>query len=115
VKLGSQNYIVCVISAPDECAKEERVTFEWITKSAKLRGIYIIGLNISDTYEKMLIDIFKTAPGKFINVKSPSDLTPALIKVLSRYCHGLTDEVPTEPSETKSSPETEKKQKSKQD
>ncbi|MCD4653695.1 hypothetical protein K8T06_07135, partial [bacterium] len=28
VKPGSQNYIVCVITAPDECAKEERVTFE---------------------------------------------------------------------------------------
>jgi len=84
-----KNYLVCVISSRDECSRDEKETLNWIMGKASLDAVYIIGMNVYSKHTDYLNDIFKTIPGEFINVTSPTNLAPTLTTVLNRYCRGM--------------------------
>lgn len=102
-KPGSENYLVCIVSAADECAKQEDITIDYIVKAANLKAVYVIGLNVKDSYKTMFDEIFKTQPGKFINVKNPGHLSATLTTVMNEYCRGIEEKPADKEPDGKSS------------
>ncbi|MBN1297977.1 hypothetical protein JXA80_14460 [bacterium] len=88
---NTQNYLVCIVSARDECSKDEKETIEWLTKDKGLAATYIIGLDVPASQCEYLSGIFKTVAGRFINITSPSQLTGTMNLVLNQYCRGQTE------------------------
>jgi len=108
---GNRNFLVSIISARDECTKDEKEAFEYLVKETGLEAAFVIGVNLSQKDQDYFDSISESIPGQFINSTSPDSLIKTLVKILTEDCQGKSvseSEKEAEPAIPKDSNTTEK-------
>jgi hypothetical protein len=82
-----RNYLVCIISARDECTKDELISLQHLIKEARLEAVYIIGVNLSKADQEYFQSFYNSIPGELINTTSPELLKQVAVKILAEKCH----------------------------
>lgn len=100
---NDHKYLLCIVSARDECTKDEKASMDWLIPEFNLEAIYFVGINVSKEDAAYFESICQDSKTRFTNTSSTEQLTQTLTEYMTLYCQGKP--VPS-PGEASSSPET---------